>query len=141
MVLLDKCSNSEEYHSKVGGWMSNNFSSSIWCNVAAVAVGESWNIFHFFLRCQCWRIWAGVTKSKDLPLNNNIEENIGGLVANVVTFFVSAPLLPISLPPTLLWWWSLWMLFVLFEFACKREVSAIINPAEIGMILRLPELP
>ncbi len=36
-------------------------------------------------------------------------------------------------------WWSLWMLFVLFEFACKREVSAIINPAKIGMILRLPE--
>ncbi len=33
------------------------------------------------------------------------------------------------------------MLFVLFEFAQKREVSAIINPAEIGMILRLLELP
>ncbi len=30
------------------------------------------------------------------------------------------------------------MLFVLFEFAWKREVCAIINPAEIGMILRLP---
>ncbi len=38
-------------------------------------------------------------------------------------------------------WWSLWMLFVLFEFAWKREVSAIINPAKIGMTLRLPELP
>ncbi len=35
-------------------------------------------------------------------------------------------------------WWSLWLLFVLFEFAWKREVSAIINPAKIGMILRLP---
>ncbi len=33
------------------------------------------------------------------------------------------------------------MLFVLFEFAQQREVSAIINPAKIGMILRLPELP
>ncbi len=33
------------------------------------------------------------------------------------------------------------MLFVLFEFAWKREVSAIINLAKIGMILRLPELP
>ncbi len=38
-------------------------------------------------------------------------------------------------------WWSLWMLFVLFEFAWKREVSAIINPAKIGLILRLPEPP
>ncbi len=38
-------------------------------------------------------------------------------------------------------WWSLWMLFVLFEFAWKREVSAIINPAKIGMILRLHVLP
>ncbi len=37
-------------------------------------------------------------------------------------------------------WWSLWMLFVLVEFAWKREVSAIINPAKIGMILRLPVL-
>ncbi len=32
------------------------------------------------------------------------------------------------------------MLFVLFEFM-EKEVSAIINPAKIGMILRLPELP
>ncbi len=38
-------------------------------------------------------------------------------------------------------WWSLWVFFVLFEFAWKREVSAIINPAKIGMILRLSELP
>ncbi len=38
-------------------------------------------------------------------------------------------------------WWSLWMLFVLFEFAWKREVCAIINPAKIGMILRLSMLP
>ncbi len=37
--------------------------------------------------------------------------------------------------------WSLWMLFVLLEFAWKREVSAIINPAKIGMILRLREFP
>ncbi len=36
---------------------------------------------------------------------------------------------------------SLWMLFVLFEFALKREVSAVINPAKIGMILRVPVLP
>ncbi len=33
------------------------------------------------------------------------------------------------------------MLFVLFKFAWKREVSAIINPANIVMISRLPELP
>ncbi len=37
-------------------------------------------------------------------------------------------------------WWSLWILFVLFEFGWKREVCAIINPAKIGMILKLPML-
>ena len=38
-------------------------------------------------------------------------------------------------------WWSLWIVFVLFEFVWKREVCAIINPAKIGMILKLPMLP
>ncbi len=38
-------------------------------------------------------------------------------------------------------WWSLWMLFVFYEFAWKREVSAIINPAKIGIILKLHMLP
>ncbi len=43
---------------------------------------------------------------------------------------------------TFRWCWrSHWILFVLFEFASKREVIAIINPAKIGMILRLPALP
>ncbi len=40
-------------------------------------------------------------------------------------------------------WWSFWIVFVSFEFAWKRDVCAIINPAKIGMILRLfmfPEL-
>ncbi len=38
-------------------------------------------------------------------------------------------------------WWSLWILFALFEFAWNMEVSAIINSAKIEMILRLLMLP
>ncbi len=38
-------------------------------------------------------------------------------------------------------WWSLWILFVLFGFAWIREVCSIINPAKIGMILKLSMPP
>ncbi len=38
-------------------------------------------------------------------------------------------------------WWSLWMLFVLFEFAWKREVLAIINSTKVGMMFYLSFLP